>query len=161
MNDIVVGVDKSDTARQAAETAASMAANCGANLHIVMCVKRGSTNQIANGSDLFHVNWLSEADAFLDGLKGELCHDQITSTVSLDSPAVAICEEATRLRAQTIVVGNRRVQGVTRVLGSVAADVTKHAPCDVLIANTTKADDSRLHRADYASLQPNAFARFR
>ena len=61
---------------------------------------------------------------------------------ALGSPATATCEEATRLQAQTIVVGNRRVQGVTRVLGSVAADVTKHAPCDVLIANTTEADQS-------------------
>lgn len=139
MNDIIVGVDQSNTARKAAETAASMAANCGTNLHIVMCVKRGPTHQIAEGGDLFHINWLSEAEAFLHSLEGELRHDQITSTVSLDSPAAAICEEATRLKAQTIVVGNRRVQGVTRVLGSVAADVTKQAPCDVLIANTTEA----------------------
>jgi len=50
-----------------------------------------------------------------------------------------MCDEATRLEARTIVVGNRRVQGVTRVLGSIAADVTKHAPCDVLIANSTEA----------------------
>jgi len=31
----------------------------------------------------------------------------------------------------------------------------------VSAANGSKADDSRLPRADYASLQPNAFARFR
>ena len=138
MNDIIVGVDQSDTARKAAETAASMAANSGANLHIVMCVKRGPTHAITEGGDRFHINWLSEAEAFLHSLGGELPHDQITSTVSLDSPATAMCEEATRLEARTIVVGNRRVQGVTRVLGSIAADVTKHAPCDVLIANTTQ-----------------------
>jgi len=34
-------------------------------------------------------------------------------------------------------VGNRRVQGASRILGAVAADVAKHAVCDVLIANTT------------------------
>jgi len=139
MNDIIVGVDKSDTARKAAETAASMAANSDANLHLVMCVKRGSTHAITEGGDRFHINWLSEAEAFLHSLEGALAHDKITSTVSLDSPATAMCDEATRLEARTIVVGNRRVQGVTRVLGSIAADVTKHAPCDVLIANTTEA----------------------
>jgi len=139
MNDIIVGVDQSNTAREAAETAASMAATRGANLHIVMCVKRGSTHQVAGGGDLFHINWLSQAEAFLHSLESELHHDQITSTVSLDSPAAAMCEEATRLKAQTIVVGNRRAQGISRVLGSVAADVSKQAPCDVLIANTTKA----------------------
>ena len=35
-----------------------------------------------------------------------------------------------------IVVGNRRVQGAGRILGSVAAHVTKNANCDVLVANT-------------------------
>jgi nucleotide-binding universal stress UspA family protein len=48
-----------------------------------------------------------------------------------------LCEEAERLDARTIVVGNRRVQGISRVLGSVASDVTRQAPCAVLIANTS------------------------
>ena len=139
MNDIIVGVDQSDTARKAAETAASMAANNDANLHLVMCVKRGPTHAVNVGGDSFHIDWLSEAEAFLHSLRGTLPHDEITCTVSLDSPATAMCEEATRLDARTIVVGNRRVQGVTRVLGSIAADVTKHAPCDVLVANTAEA----------------------
>ncbi|MCP3973298.1 MAG: universal stress protein, partial [bacterium] len=42
--------------------------------------------------------------------------------------------------ARMIVVGNRRVQGIARVLGSVASDVAKRAPCSVLIAHTTRAD---------------------
>ena len=48
-----------------------------------------------------------------------------------------MCKEAAELDALMIVVGNRRVQGVSRVLGSIANDVLKQAPCDVLIANTT------------------------
>ena len=36
-----------------------------------------------------------------------------------------------------IVVGNRRVQGATRVLGSIANDVARQAPCNVLIVHTT------------------------
>ena len=35
-----------------------------------------------------------------------------------------------------IVVGNKRVQGLARVLGSVASAVAQHAPCDVYIAKT-------------------------
>jgi nucleotide-binding universal stress UspA family protein len=50
-----------------------------------------------------------------------------------------MCEEARRLGARIIVVGNRRVQGASRVLGSIASDVAKQAPCDVLIVNTTGA----------------------
>ncbi len=60
-----------------------------------------------------------------------------TRTVSLSGPATALCDEAPRLRATMIVVGNRRVQRLTRVLGAVANDIARQAPCDVLVANTT------------------------
>lgn len=54
----------------------------------------------------------------------------------LTDPATALCDEAERLEASIIVVGNRGVQGAARLLGSVATDVARRAPCDVLIANT-------------------------
>ena len=38
--------------------------------------------------------------------------------------------------ADVIVVGNKRVQGVSRILGSIARYVAAHAPCDVYIAHT-------------------------
>ena len=43
---------------------------------------------------------------------------------------------AKEIGADLIVVGNRRVQGIGRVLGSVATDVAHHAPCDVYIVKT-------------------------
>jgi nucleotide-binding universal stress UspA family protein len=43
---------------------------------------------------------------------------------------------ATDIGADLIVVGNRRVQGIGRLLGSVATDVAQHAPCDVYIVKT-------------------------
>jgi nucleotide-binding universal stress UspA family protein len=122
MNDIIVGVDESATARKAAESAAELAAKCGTNLHLVTCVKSGHPN--------------SHATTWLDELCRSLAHDRITSKVGIGDPAEILVEEATRLNARMIVVGNVRVQGVTRVLGSIALDVAKHAPCDVLIANT-------------------------
>ena len=42
--------------------------------------------------------------------------------------------------ARMIVVGNRRMHGIGRVLGSVANSVAHNAPCDVYIANTYDAD---------------------
>jgi nucleotide-binding universal stress UspA family protein len=54
----------------------------------------------------------------------------------MDEPADALCAEAERLGASIIVVGNKRVQGMARVLGSVAAEVARHAPCHVFIAHT-------------------------
>jgi len=136
MKDIIVGVDRSETARKAAERAAELAVAYRANLHVVMCVDRGSSHEIVVGSDRFHTDWLTEAEMFLTDLTRTLPHDQVTHTVGLGDPAKMLCEEASRLDARAIVIGNRRVQGVTRVLGSVAGDVTRQAPCDVVVAHT-------------------------
>ena len=136
MKDIIVGVDRSATARRAAETAADLAVAYGANLHVVMCVERNKPVDISVGSDRFHTDWLSEAGQFLDDLVRRLPGTSVTRTVGVGDPAKMMCEEAQRLEARAIVVGNRRAQGASRVLGSVASDVTKQAPCDVLVANT-------------------------
>lgn len=136
MNDIVVGVDKSATARRAAEKAAALAAAYGENLHIVWSIPRKSGQIVGSGSDQWYADPTAEAEAFLDNLRFELSYDKVTTHVVHGTPADALCEEAERLDAMIIVVGNRRVQGVSRVLGSIAGDVLKQAPCDVLIANT-------------------------
>lgn len=136
MNDIVVGIDRSETARRAAHRAAELAAAYGANLHLVMCVERTAPIEFGVGSDRFRIDALSEADAFLLDVRQTLQCEQATRTVGLGDPAATLCEEAERLDARAIVVGNRRVQGMSRVLGSVAGDVTKSSPCDVLVVNT-------------------------
>jgi nucleotide-binding universal stress UspA family protein len=137
MHDVVVGVDRSDTARRAAETAAELAKAYATNLHIVMCVEPVSSISVGIGSDRFRTDYVSEAEQFLVELSRELGYERVTHSVGHTDPATALCEEAELLDAKTIVVGNRRVQSLSRVLGSIAADVLKKAPCDVLIANTT------------------------
>lgn len=136
MNEIVVGVDESETARRAAETAAGLAADMGVPLHMVMCVS-GSAEDVGVGGEQVHLDPVERARTFLVSLRFETMPLTISTHVSLDAPAPAICAEAERIGAQVIVVGNRRVQGISRILGSVAVDVTRYAPCDVLIANTT------------------------
>jgi nucleotide-binding universal stress UspA family protein len=136
MHDVVVGIDRSETARRAAEAAAELAVSYGANLHIVMCVERTEPVEFAVGSERFHFDWLSNAEQYLETVESKLRSPSITHTVGLGDPAAMLCEEAGRLQARAIVVGNRRVQGVGRVLGSVAGDVIKRASCDVLVANT-------------------------
>jgi nucleotide-binding universal stress UspA family protein len=137
MNEIIVGVDRSDTARRAALTAARLAVTLSKPLHLVMAVSRTKPISGGSGDDTFHTDWLTSAEEFLDVLSGELPAKRITRTISLSDPATALCDEAQRLQATMIVVGNRRVQGLTRVLGAVATDVARQAPCDVLVANTT------------------------
>lgn len=136
MGTIVVGVDPSETSRRAAEKAAKLASELGAQLHLVMCAEKGQTTNISVGSDSFHVDGLTEADQFLKGFALKFPDQKVTSSVGADDPASAICKEAERLGADLIVVGNRRVQGLSRVLGSVAGDVMKKAHCDVYVANT-------------------------
>jgi nucleotide-binding universal stress UspA family protein len=135
---IIVGVDDSDTARRAAFTAAELASSIGAPLHLVMAVSRTRSQNVPTvGTDRWHIDCVSTAQQFLDGLVRDLPGSRATRTVSLDEPATAICDEAVRLDARMIVVGNRRVRGLSRMLGAVATDVARRAPCDVLVANTT------------------------
>ena len=137
MNEIVVGVDRSDTARRAAEQAAELAHALDTTLHIVMSVKPGQGVNLAVGSDQFRTDCVTDSLQFLDDMKRTLPHDKISRSALEGDPAKVMVEEARRLGARMIVVGNRRVQGASRVLGSIASDVAKQAPCDVLIINTT------------------------
>jgi nucleotide-binding universal stress UspA family protein len=136
MGCIVVGVDRSDTARKAAERAAALADQLGANLHIVMCAERSKGVNMSVGADSWQSDWLSDAQQFLEDLGRQLPTVAVTTSVGEGDPAKAICDEADRLDAELIVIGNKRVQGLARVLGSVAGDVMKHAHCDVYVANT-------------------------
>lgn len=113
-----------------------MASALGAPLHLVMAASRGRADGLSTETG-HHVDWLAGAEQFLDALRGELRVSTVTHAVVSDDPAAAICDEAERVEAQMIVVGNRRVQGISRVLGAIATDVARRASCDVLISDTT------------------------
>ncbi|HEX3088793.1 MAG TPA: universal stress protein [Ilumatobacteraceae bacterium] len=138
MNEIIVGVDGSETAGKAAEAAAEMANSYNRPLHIVMSMTRTTSQDVrGGGSETWHVDSVGVAEDLLKALAGKLkVTTPITHAVVMKDPATALCEEATRLEASTIVVGNKRVQGAARVLGSIAGDVAKRAPCNVLIVHT-------------------------
>ncbi len=136
MQDIVVGIDRSETALAAANVAAEIAAAFGANLHIVMCAEREKSVNLQVGGDQFHTDWMAEAREYLAEVAGTLPHGSCTISVAEGDPGKVLCEEAERLDARVIVVGNRRVQGLARVLGSVANEVLRNAPCHVFVANT-------------------------
>ena len=137
MSGVVVGVDDSETARRAIERAAVIAKALGEPLHLVMAVKPGVSRTITKGADEFVVDWIADADQLLHSIKEKAGVPEATTSVGDRDPAKAICAEAEHRDASLIVVGNRRVQGASRVLGAVASDVLKHAPCDVLVAHTT------------------------
>ena len=63
--------------------------------------------------------------------------EEIDVVEATGKPADVLVQEAERLGASVIVVGNRRVQGPSRVLGAIATAVARNAPCDVYVAKTT------------------------
>ena len=138
MNEIIVGVDGSATARMAAVAAAEIAAKFDRPLHIVMSMTRNTSQEVhGGGSERWHVDSIGVAEDLLKSLAGELkATVPVSHAVVLSDPANALCEEATRLDASIIVVGTKRVQGAARVLGSIAGDVAKRAPCNVFIVHT-------------------------
>jgi nucleotide-binding universal stress UspA family protein len=138
VNEIIVGVDGSETARMAAQAAAEMANNYNLPLHIVMSMTRHTSQEVhGGGSERWYVDSIGVAEDLLKSLAGELkTTSPVTHAVVLSDPANALCEEAARLEASVIVVGNKRVQGAARVLGSIAGDVAKRAPCNVFIIHT-------------------------
>lgn len=52
------------------------------------------------------------------------------------TPSQALLKQAEKYYARVIVVGNKRMQGLGRVLGSITSSLAHNAPCDVYIAQT-------------------------
>lgn len=138
---IVVGVDGSGTAKKAAEAARDLAAAVGASLHVVSAFDSDRTEVFGSGSDQWIVSDADGAEhvarSVADSLTGDV---KVTYSAARGKPAEALIKEAERLSARMIVVGNRRMRGIGRVLGSVANSVAHNATCDVYIANTYDAD---------------------
>jgi nucleotide-binding universal stress UspA family protein len=138
---IVVGVDGSGTAKKAAEAARDLAAAVGASLHVVSAFDSDRTEVFGSGSDQWIVSDADAAEQVARTVAGSLAGNvPVTYSAARGKPAEALIKEAERLDARMIVVGNRRMRGIGRVLGSVANSVAHNATCDVYIANTYDAD---------------------
>lgn len=138
---IVVGVDGSETAKRAAESAKNLAAGLSASLHVVSAFDSDRTEVFGSGSDRWIVSDADAAEQVARTVAESLGRDvTVTYSAARGRPADALIKEAVRMDARVIVVGNRRMHGIGRVLGSVANSVAHNAPCDVYIANTYDAD---------------------
>jgi len=137
---IIVGVDGSDTAAAAAKKAAALAAATGAQLDVAVAYGKLEVERIDAGGEEFIYSNENEAKALAAevarGLKADHPDLQVTPRAVGGKPAEALVDAARDHGADLIVVGNKRVQGLARVLGSIAADVARHADCDVYIAHT-------------------------
>jgi nucleotide-binding universal stress UspA family protein len=135
---VVVGADESETAATAVRQAIDLVKLTGGKLHVVSAYR--------------HEHFTTEHGAETAGALGsrDLAESVVANHVSLakgagvdaegharsGDAANAICDVATEVGADLIVVGNQGMTGMRRVLGSVPNSVAHHAPCDVLIAFT-------------------------
>lgn len=138
-DNVVVGADGSETATQAVKHAIELAKLYNARLHLVTAYK---PQQFSTGGSEEFSKSLDSGD-IADSLLAELAaHARIAGVpaeihAESGDPARAICSVASRVNADLIVVGNKGMQGVRRVLGSVPNTVAHEAPCSVLIVSTT------------------------
>ncbi|GAA2199815.1 universal stress protein [Sinomonas flava] len=135
---IIVGVDGSITAEKAAEAARDLARALDAPLHVMCAFEKDRTEVMGSGSDTWIMSDAETAVGIAKNVALGLEAPGLTVTYSAGrgKPAEALVAEAERLAAHMIVVGNRRMQGLGRVLGSVASSVAHNAPCDVYIVKT-------------------------
>jgi nucleotide-binding universal stress UspA family protein len=147
---IVVGTDGSETAERAVRQAAELAADEGARLVVVSAYR--STGALTSGidaarvpsdirrtlSDRAQAEELAESGRAIARERG--APKVVVQALEGDPPRVLL-EAAKDFDADLIVVGSRGLTSHAHfILGSVAASVAHHAPCDVLVAHTTKVD---------------------
>lgn len=136
---IVVGADSSETAGSAVSHAERLARLSGAELHIVSAYKPVAVGAVPaefQGT----VRPDSEVEALLADLVSRCKTDGVTVVAhqSTGDPADAICKVAAEVDADLVVVGNKGMTGLKRlVLGSVPNKVAHAAPCSTLIVHTT------------------------
>ncbi|WP_235737188.1 universal stress protein [Nocardioides alcanivorans] len=136
---IIVGVDGNAPAEQAARIAADLARATSSGLHVVCAYGREEVAEIElDGPGTARVSIAEESADIAARTASTLGEgiEHVTSAAIQGRPAEVLVAEAERLEATLIVTGNKRAQGPGRLLGSIAAAVTHHAPCDVYIAHT-------------------------
>ena len=135
---IVVGVDGSPTARKAAEKARDLALRLAAPLHVVSAHTQEEITHIKSGSDQWVVTSAENALKIAENVARTLRTPglEVHTSSAHGKPSDALIAYAERIGADMLVVGNQRMRGMARVLGSVANSVSHKATCDVYIANT-------------------------
>jgi nucleotide-binding universal stress UspA family protein len=137
---VVVGADGSATAGEAFRYALEMVKASEGTLHIVSAYKRSSTSTEGLPDEFIDgVDPASRASAVLDDLasRARAAGVQAKTHSLKDDPAEGIVKVAETEGADLIVVGNKGMKGVRRVLGSIPNDVAHHSPCSTLIVQTT------------------------
>ena len=133
---IVVGYDGSERAKRAVEQAADLATALGSRLHFITAVAKDEIHKVGESTDEQYLSCVEIAEGQLTDLASDYNHLDFRAKATVGAPARVLLDEAERVDADLIFVGNKHCQGISRVLGSVAEDVAQKASCAVLVAKT-------------------------
>lgn len=117
-----------------------MAKALGAKLVVVTAYGNDEVDVVGVGSDTYVLSTADYATDFVNREAGRLASElgiDAKGVAAAGKPHTVILEQAKAHDASLIVVGNLRMQGAGRLLGSVANDIAHHAPCDVYVVKTT------------------------
>jgi nucleotide-binding universal stress UspA family protein len=136
---VLVGADDSPTARRAVEAACEIVAMSKGQLHILTAFEQLSVVG-APTREFKDVITEEDGQALLQTLSFIAKKHGVEPTLhgAKGDPADNLIAKADELGADLVVVGNRGMKGVRRVLGSVPNSVAHGANCSVLIVDTTE-----------------------
>ncbi len=143
---VLVGTDGSDSSFRAVDRAALIARDAGATL-VIACAYRPMSDrevrdaQNALGGEGYKVEGSHPAEDVLrdaaDRARGLGATDVVTEAVEGDA-VDGLADLVVSKKADLLVVGNRGLNSLAgRLLGSVPANISHRAQCDVLIVHTT------------------------
>jgi nucleotide-binding universal stress UspA family protein len=140
---IVVGTDGSARAGIAVKEALALAKITGATLHAVHGARLVSMTGVELGDPASvmaaNEDMRQSGDKILARVLADAKHEGVSAEGhNIDGdPGDVLIKLADRLSADLIVIGNRGMTGLKRlVLGSVPNKVSHHCPCSLLIVNT-------------------------
>jgi nucleotide-binding universal stress UspA family protein len=143
---VLVGTDGSDSSFRAVERAAKIAGDADATLLVASAYtpiserdKGRAINQL--GNDAYKVMGSNPAEDALrdaEAIAKKAGAKKVESKAEAGDPVDVLVSLISAEKADLCVVGNRGLNSLAgRLLGSVPANISHRAPCDVLIVHTT------------------------
>ena len=143
---VLVGTDGSESSFRAVDRAASVAADADATLYLLTAYREMSARELEDarrslGEEAYKVQGSTPAEDVLREAEDRALKLGVTKVKRLaveGDPVDALVKGALDNDVDLLVVGNRGLNSLAgRLLGSVPANITHKANCDVLIVHTT------------------------
>ena len=143
---VLVGTDGSESSYRAVDRAAAVARDAGATLLLACAYRPMSAREVqdaaaALGGEAYKVSGSTPAEDVLRDAadRARSCGVTDLDTLAVEGdPVDELMAIVKRRDVDLVVVGNRGLNSLAgRLLGSVPANITHRATCDVLIVHTT------------------------